>query len=152
MPSAHKVYSNHKYKWWAIGRTFRVSTSPPIAILNKSSAGNSSCLITKLRDEQSMGTSYFFPQTYLHGTAHPITLYGCSKATEWAVPCKCVCGKNLLTSLAPCFHHGILWWGMSYDLRSSRLVWQQAQPFCWVKSCRILCACPTYGSPLSLMQ
>jgi hypothetical protein len=33
---------------------------------------------------------------------------------------------------------------------SSHLVWQQAQPFCGVKSSRILCACLTYGSPFFL--
>ncbi len=45
-------------------------------------------------------------------------------------------GKVLSTSLPPYFHHGVLWWGTSYDLWSS---------------CLILCACPTYWLWLAIV-
>ena len=44
--------------------------------LNESSAGHSSCLITKLRDESTAPVMLkeLFPQTYLRGTAHSVAL------------------------------------------------------------------------------
>jgi hypothetical protein len=43
------------------------------------------------------------------------------KVMGWAVPCKYVCGKS---NWQLCFHHRVLWWGMSYYHPSSCLIFQ----------------------------
>ncbi len=101
-----------------------------------------SSLSASPRDTKGTTVPVFNSQPYLRGTAHPNDHDKDAASTERAVPRIYWCG-TITAFVVHFLGH------TSYDRRSSRLVWQQAQPFCGVKSRRILRACPTYGSPIS---
>jgi hypothetical protein len=117
---------------------------------------NTACTSQSASPHDTKGTKVlvFNSQPYLHGTAQPNDHNKGAASTERAVSHIYWCGTRMATMVKPpkCHAFVVHFLGhMSYDRRSSCLVWQQVKPFCWVKSHRILCACLTYGSPFLLM-